>query len=101
MTGGVNRTGSAGLDAFARRSSPVPGHQPGEDVRADRVEGDRLEVRRSSLAEVGDYVHADVEMGAFLPTSEENFATAVRNDALFWREEGPALVQRFNDWLSR
>ncbi len=58
-------------------------------------------VRRSSLAEVGDYVHADVEMGPFLPTSEENFATALRNDALFWREEGPALVQRFNDWLSR
>lgn len=58
-------------------------------------------VRRSSLAEVGDYVHADVEMGPFLPTSEENFATALRNDAVFWREEGPALVQRFNDWLSR
>jgi len=58
-------------------------------------------VRRSSLAEVGDYVHADVEIGPFLPTSEENFATALRNDALFWREQGPALVQRFNDWLAR
>lgn len=58
-------------------------------------------VRRSSLAEVGDYVHADVEMAAFLPTSEDNFATALRNDALFWREEGPALVQRFNEWLAR
>jgi putative spermidine/putrescine transport system substrate-binding protein len=58
-------------------------------------------VRRSSLDEVGDYVHADVEMSAFLPTSEENFATALRNDALFWREQGPALVQRFNDWLAR
>lgn len=58
-------------------------------------------VRRSSLAEVGDYVHADVEMAPFLPTSEENFATALRNDALFWRDEGPALVQRFNEWLVR
>lgn len=58
-------------------------------------------VRRSSLAEVGDHVHADVEMGAFLPTSEANFATALRNDALFWREYGPDLVQRFNAWLAR
>ncbi|MEQ9608613.1 MAG: extracellular solute-binding protein [Kiloniellaceae bacterium] len=58
-------------------------------------------VRRSSAAEVGCYVHADVEMAGFLPTTEENLATALRNDALFWREQGPALVARFNAWLAR
>ncbi|HEY9536119.1 MAG TPA: extracellular solute-binding protein, partial [Kiloniellaceae bacterium] len=58
-------------------------------------------VRRSSLALVGDYVHADVEMARYLPTAEANFETALRNDALFWRDRGPALVERFNAWLSR
>src|SRR3546814_18494091 len=45
-------------------------------------------VRRSSLALVGDYVHADVEMARYLPTAEANFETALRNDALFWRDVG-------------
>jgi putative spermidine/putrescine transport system substrate-binding protein len=58
-------------------------------------------VRRSALALVGDHVHAQVDMVRFLPTSPENFETALRNDALFWRQEGPALVERFNAWLAR
>ncbi|MGF1592230.1 MAG: extracellular solute-binding protein [Kiloniellaceae bacterium] len=58
-------------------------------------------VRRSSLALVGDHVHAEVDMARFLPTSPENFETALRNDALFWRQEGPALVERFNAWIAR
>jgi putative spermidine/putrescine transport system substrate-binding protein len=58
-------------------------------------------VRRSSLAMVDDYVHADVRMLRHLPTAESNFQTALRNDALFWRERGPALVDRFNAWLRR
>ncbi|WP_340118421.1 extracellular solute-binding protein [Pelagibius sp. 7325] len=58
-------------------------------------------VRRSAVAEVGSYVHADVEMADFLPTTEENLASALRNDALFWRERGPELVARFNAWLAR
>lgn len=58
-------------------------------------------VRKSSLALVGDYVHASVDMARFVPTAEENFATALRNDALFWRDHGPALVERFNTWLMR
>jgi putative spermidine/putrescine transport system substrate-binding protein len=58
-------------------------------------------VRRSSLALVGDYVHADVDVTRYLPTAEDHMATALRNDALFWREHGPALVERFNAWLTR
>jgi putative spermidine/putrescine transport system substrate-binding protein len=58
-------------------------------------------VRRSALAQVGSYVHADVEMARYLPTTEENFETALRNDAQFWHDHGPALVERFNAWLTR
>lgn len=58
-------------------------------------------VRRSSAPLVGDFVHADIDMAPYLPTSPENLETALRNDALFWREEGPALVDQFNAWLTR
>jgi len=58
-------------------------------------------VRRSSIALVGDYVHSEIEMASYLPTAPENLETALRNDALFWREEGPELVARFNAWLAR
>ncbi|MGF1630709.1 MAG: extracellular solute-binding protein [Kiloniellaceae bacterium] len=57
-------------------------------------------VRRSALAQVGDHVYSDVKMARFLPTTEENFETALRNDAMFWQENGPALVERFNAWLA-
>ncbi len=58
-------------------------------------------VRRSALALVADHVHAAVKIAPFLPTAPDNLATALRNDAVFWREEGPALVDRFNAWLAR
>jgi putative spermidine/putrescine transport system substrate-binding protein len=58
-------------------------------------------VRRSALALVGDYVHAEADMKRFVPTAEANFETALRNDALFWRDHGPDLVERFNAWLAR
>ncbi|MGD1877467.1 MAG: extracellular solute-binding protein [Kiloniellaceae bacterium] len=58
-------------------------------------------VRLSSAELVGDYVHADIDMATFLPTPAENLSPALRNDALFWREQGPALVERFNAWLAR
>jgi putative spermidine/putrescine transport system substrate-binding protein len=58
-------------------------------------------VRRSSAPLAGDYVHTDIDVTPYLPTTPENLETALRNDALFWREEGPALVERFNEWLAR
>jgi putative spermidine/putrescine transport system substrate-binding protein len=58
-------------------------------------------VRRSSAPLAGDFVHADIDVTPYLPTTPENLETALRNDALFWREEGPALVERFNEWLAR
>ena len=56
-------------------------------------------VRRSAITNTGAYLYADIEMAPFLPTTQENLATALRNDALFWRDHGPALVERFNRWL--
>ncbi|MEO3429108.1 extracellular solute-binding protein [Pelagibius sp. CAU 1746] len=58
-------------------------------------------VRRSAAPLAGDFVHTDIDIAPYLPTTPENLETALRNDAVFWREEGPALVDRFNDWLSR
>lgn len=58
-------------------------------------------LRRSSAPLVGDFVLAEVDVAPFLPTAPENLETALRNDALFWRDEGPALVERFNAWLAR
>ncbi|MEQ8356460.1 MAG: extracellular solute-binding protein [Kiloniellaceae bacterium] len=58
-------------------------------------------VRRSSAPLVDGFILADVEVAPFLPTTPDNLQTALRNDAQFWREEGPALVERFNTWLAR
>ncbi|WP_193369986.1 extracellular solute-binding protein [Pelagibius marinus] len=58
-------------------------------------------VRRSSAPLTGDFVHAEIDIAPYLPTTPENLETALRSDALFWREEGPALVDRFNKWLAR
>lgn len=58
-------------------------------------------VRRSALALVGDYLYADVDMAQYLPTARDHMETALRNDALFWHDRGPALVERFNAWLMR
>jgi putative spermidine/putrescine transport system substrate-binding protein len=58
-------------------------------------------VRRSSAPLTGDYVHTDIDISPYLPTTPANLETALRNNAVFWREEGPALVERFNAWLAR
>ena len=58
-------------------------------------------VRRSSTALVDDFILAEIEIAPYLPTTPDNLETALRNDALFWREEGPVLVERFNAWLAR
>jgi putative spermidine/putrescine transport system substrate-binding protein len=58
-------------------------------------------VRRSSIALVTDYVYSETKPAPYLPTAPENLESALRNDALFWREQGQALVERFNDWLAR
>ena len=58
-------------------------------------------VRRSSLPLTGDYVHAEVDISPYLPSHPDNLETALRNDAIFWREKGPELVEQFNAWLAR
>jgi putative spermidine/putrescine transport system substrate-binding protein len=58
-------------------------------------------VRRSATSLVGGYAHANVEMAAYLPTAADNLETALRSDALFWRDHGPSLVEQFNGWLTQ
>ena len=58
-------------------------------------------LRRSAAGLTGDTVYSDLNIAAFLPTAPDNLESAFRNDALFWREHGPALVERFNLWLGR
>jgi putative spermidine/putrescine transport system substrate-binding protein len=58
-------------------------------------------LRRSSAGLTGNSVLSDLEVAPYLPTSADNLESALRNDALFWREQGPALVERFNSWLER
>ncbi len=58
-------------------------------------------LRKSAAALVGDFVLADIDIAPFLPTTADNLGSALRNDALFWRDHGPALVDRFNLWLER
>ena len=58
-------------------------------------------LRKSAAALVDDFIYADIDIAPFLPTTANNLESALRNDALFWRDHGPTLVERFNLWLGR
>jgi putative spermidine/putrescine transport system substrate-binding protein len=58
-------------------------------------------VRRSAVALVDRFALTGTEITPYLPTAPGHLDSALRNDALFWREQGPALVERFNAWLAR
>ncbi len=58
-------------------------------------------VRKSSLPLVGTYyTNPDLEVLQHLPTTEENFATAIENDYVFWADNQDELNERFNAWLA-
>jgi putative spermidine/putrescine transport system substrate-binding protein len=52
-------------------------------------------VRRSSLAFLGP------DIRPHLPTSDENFRTALRIDALWWAEHFERINRRFEEWLAQ
>jgi putative spermidine/putrescine transport system substrate-binding protein len=58
-------------------------------------------VRKSSVPLIGKHAEAGIEMGPHMPTSPENFKTALQNDFLFWADNGDELTERFNAWLAK
>ncbi len=58
--------------------------------------------RKSSAPLVGSYHNnADLAMGPQMPTTPDNFATAIQNDFEFWADNQDELNERFNTWLSQ
>jgi putative spermidine/putrescine transport system substrate-binding protein len=58
--------------------------------------------RKSSAPLVGSYhSNADLVMGPQMPTTPENFATAIQNDFEFWADNQDELNEHFNTWLAQ
>ena len=55
-------------------------------------------MRKSALPLVGKHPIIGVEMHDFLPTTPDNFKSALKFDAAWWDEHGAALDQRFAAW---
>jgi putative spermidine/putrescine transport system substrate-binding protein len=55
-------------------------------------------MRKSALALVGKHPVVDIEMGAFLPTTPDNFKKALKFDEAWWETNGAALTARFETW---
>lgn len=56
--------------------------------------------RKSAAASVGTFKDGTTQMGPYLPTTPENAARALVNDAGFWADHGTELTERFNAWLA-
>ncbi|ARJ68352.1 ABC transporter substrate-binding protein [Paracoccus contaminans] len=56
--------------------------------------------RRSALGAVGKYKDGKTEMAPYLPSTPDNAARALVNDAGFWADHGAELTERFNAWLA-
>lgn len=57
--------------------------------------------RKSAAANVGTYKDGKTDMKPYLPTTPENAAHALVNDAQFWADHGTELSERFNAWLAK
>jgi putative spermidine/putrescine transport system substrate-binding protein len=57
--------------------------------------------RKSSAALVGKHVKTGISMSEHMPTSPENFKTALVINAEFWTDNGQTLTERFNAWLAK
>ncbi|MEZ5773921.1 MAG: hypothetical protein R3D33_04230 [Hyphomicrobiaceae bacterium] len=55
-------------------------------------------MRRSAVAMVGAHATLGIEMAPYLPTTDVNFATALRLDEAFWASHEAALAKRLDDW---
>lgn len=56
--------------------------------------------RKSAAPSVGKYKDGTTDMAPYLPSTPENAAKAVVNDAGFWADHGSELTERFNAWLA-
>ena len=56
--------------------------------------------RKSAVEKVGKYKDGTTDMAPYLPTTPENAANAVVNDAEFWADHGAELTERFSAWLA-
>ena len=56
--------------------------------------------RKSAAPSVGKYKDGTTDMAPYLPSSPENSAKAVVNDAEFWADHDSELSERFNSWLA-
>lgn len=56
--------------------------------------------RESAASMVGKFQDGTTDMAPYLPTSPENAAGALVNDAGFWADHGTELTERFNSWLA-
>jgi putative spermidine/putrescine transport system substrate-binding protein len=56
-------------------------------------------VRKSALDLVGKHPEVEVDMSAFIPTSDANFKRALRIDASWWRENAERMSVRFKSWM--
>jgi putative spermidine/putrescine transport system substrate-binding protein len=57
--------------------------------------------RKSSVALIGNHAEAGFDMVPHMPTSPENFKTALQNDFEFWADHQDELDERFNAWLAK
>ena len=57
--------------------------------------------RKSSVPLIGKHAEAGIEMAPHMPTSPENFKTALMNGFEFWADHQDELNERFNAWLAK
>ena len=58
-------------------------------------------VRKSSGALVATHAETGIDMKPHMPTSPDNFKTALQNDFEFWADNNDELNERFNAWLAK
>ena len=57
--------------------------------------------RESSVPKVSTHADSGVDMKPHMPTSPENFKTAVQFNTEFWADYGDLLEERFNAWVAQ
>ncbi|RIA55925.1 extracellular solute-binding protein [Dichotomicrobium thermohalophilum] len=57
--------------------------------------------RKSSVPLVSTHADSGVDMKPHMPTSPENFKTAVQFNTEFWADYGDLLEERFNAWVAQ
>lgn len=57
--------------------------------------------RKSSAAMVSTHAETGIDMKPHMPTTAENFKTAIPKDAQWWADNGDSMSERFNAWLAK